>query len=87
MRIAGWLVATVLGVVVLPTRAAADATDVPHGLIRFRSFGSAEGLHNLVIQSITQDADGYLWIAAEKGLIRFDGLAFQLFEPLSLIHI
>ena len=30
---------------------------------------------------ITQTADGYLWIAAEKGLVRFDGLRFRLFEP------
>src|SRR5678815_1626709 len=79
VRIAGWLVATVLGVVVLPTRAAADATDVPHGLIRFRSFGSAEGLHNLVIQSITQDADGYLWIATDDGVSRYDGEKFTHF--------
>ena len=30
---------------------------------------------------ITQSADGYLWIGAEKGLVRFDGLRFHLFEP------
>ena len=30
---------------------------------------------------ITQTADGYLWIAAEKGLVRFDGVSFRLFEP------
>src|SRR5262249_48778943 len=26
--------------------------------------------------------DGYLWIAAEKGIVRFDGLRFRLFQPL-----
>jgi signal transduction histidine kinase len=33
------------------------------------------------VYAITQTADGYLWIGAEKGLVRFDGLTFQLFEP------
>ena len=32
--------------------------------------------------AITQTRDGYLWIAAEKGLVRFDGLRFRLFQPL-----
>ena len=30
------------------------------------------------VHGITQSTDGYLWIAADKGLVRFDGLAFQL---------
>jgi signal transduction histidine kinase/ligand-binding sensor domain-containing protein len=34
------------------------------------------------IYGITQTRDGYLWIAAEKGVVRFDGLRFRLFEPL-----
>jgi signal transduction histidine kinase len=33
------------------------------------------------VYAITQTADGYLWIGAERGLVRFDGLTFQLFEP------
>src|SRR4051812_3838984 len=31
--------------------------------------------------AITQTNDGYLWIGAEKGLVRFDGLDFRLLEP------
>ncbi|MCU1235059.1 MAG: putative two-component system sensor kinase [Candidatus Solibacter sp.] len=27
------------------------------------------------------EADGYLWIGAEKGLVRFDGLTFRAFNP------
>ena len=34
------------------------------------------------VYGITQTRDGYLWIAAEKGVVRFDGLRFRLFEPL-----
>jgi ligand-binding sensor domain-containing protein/signal transduction histidine kinase len=32
------------------------------------------------VHAITQSRDGYLWIAADKGLVRFDGLVFQLFQ-------
>jgi len=34
------------------------------------------------VYAITQTRDGYLWIAAEKGLVRFDGLRFRLFQRL-----
>ena len=34
------------------------------------------------VYGLTQTRDGYLWIAAEKGIVRFDGLRFRLFEPL-----
>jgi ligand-binding sensor domain-containing protein len=74
-----WLAATVLGIVAPPLQAHAAANDVPHGLIRFRSFGSAEGLHNLLVQSIAQDASGYLWIATDDGVSRYDGEKFTHF--------
>src|SRR5262245_47004933 len=34
------------------------------------------------VYAITQTRDGYLWIASEKGIVRFDGLRFRLFQPL-----
>ena len=34
------------------------------------------------VYGITQTRDGYLWIAAESGIVRFDGLRFRLFQPL-----
>ena len=33
------------------------------------------------VHAVTQTMDGYLWIGAEKGLVRFDGLTFRLLEP------
>jgi signal transduction histidine kinase/streptogramin lyase len=44
-------------------------------------WGSDKGFPGGPVYAITQSADGYLWIAAEKGLVRFDGLAFRLLEP------
>jgi signal transduction histidine kinase/ligand-binding sensor domain-containing protein len=32
------------------------------------------------VNAIAQTSDGYLWIAAEKGLVRFDGLTFRLID-------
>src|SRR5664279_2334347 len=37
-------------------------------------WNSAAGFTGGHVYSITQTSDGYLWIAASNGLIRFDGL-------------
>ena len=42
---------------------------------------SGRGFPGGAVHAITQTTDGYLWIGAEKGLVRFDGLAFKLFVP------
>ena len=41
---------------------------------------SDRGFPGGAVHGITQSADGYLWIAADKGLVRFDGLVFQLVD-------
>jgi signal transduction histidine kinase/ligand-binding sensor domain-containing protein len=43
-----------------------------------KSSGFAGG----AVYGITQTRDGYLWIATEKGVVRFDGLRFGLFQAL-----
>jgi PAS domain S-box-containing protein len=53
---------------------------VPAGQLRFRVFGGADGLRNLVITSVAQDRDGFLWIATEDGVYRFDGERFTHFS-------
>jgi ligand-binding sensor domain-containing protein/two-component sensor histidine kinase len=42
------------------------------------------GLPSGQVRAITQDTDGYLWFATDKGLVRFDGTAFRVMdaEPL-----
>jgi signal transduction histidine kinase/ligand-binding sensor domain-containing protein len=39
---------------------------------------SDRGFPGGAVHAITQSSDGYLWVAAEKGLVRFDGVVFQL---------
>jgi ligand-binding sensor domain-containing protein len=46
-------------------------------------WGSDKGFPGGSVSAIAQSADGYLWIGTDKGLIRFDGLNFQLF-PLAV---
>src|SRR5262245_24296953 len=53
-----------------------DPKDSPRGQIRFRSFGSADGLRNLFIVGIVQDSQGFLWVATDDGAYRYDGQQF-----------
>jgi ligand-binding sensor domain-containing protein/signal transduction histidine kinase len=39
---------------------------------------SESGFPGGPVNAIAQTSDGYLWIAADKGLVRFDGLSFRL---------
>jgi PAS domain S-box-containing protein len=54
--------------------------DVPLGQLRFRLLASSEGLRNLVITSIAQDGNGFLWLATDDGVYRFDGDRFSQFS-------
>src|SRR5277367_2971030 len=38
--------------------------------------GAPSGIHGLA-----QTTDGYLWMASTSGLIRFDGVRFERYEP------
>jgi ligand-binding sensor domain-containing protein/AraC-like DNA-binding protein len=39
-----------------------------------------DGLPTDTIRSIAQTPDGYLWIGTAKGIVRFDGVRFEMFE-------
>ncbi len=60
--------------------AAAAPTEIVRGQLRFRVFGGAERLKNLVIVSIVQDGDGFLWLATDDGVYRYDGERFSHFS-------
>ncbi|MDE1145605.1 MAG: diguanylate cyclase [Azospirillaceae bacterium] len=47
----------------------------------FRSYTQEDGLANLSITALAQDAMGFLWVGTENGLYRFDGGKFQRFGP------
>jgi len=60
------------------TAAAIDPRRELSQYIRDR-WGSSKGFPGGQVYAITQTRDGYLWIGAEKGLVRFDGINFRLF--------
>ena len=48
-----------------------------------QAWSTEEGLPQSSVHSIVQTPDGYLWVATEGGLARFDGVAFQVFDHTS----
>src|ERR1700704_5517430 len=45
----------------------------------FRHYTIKDGLSNQYVTGLTQDAWGYIWIATQRGLNRFDGNTFKQF--------
>src|SRR5215471_7491765 len=43
-------------------------------------WGPANGFPKGPVYAITQTTNGYLWIATQRGLVRFDGVHFQLVD-------
>jgi signal transduction histidine kinase/ligand-binding sensor domain-containing protein len=46
----------------------------------FQTYTIEDGLPDNWVRGITQDQQGYLWIATLSGLSRFDGYAFEVFQ-------
>ncbi|MCI0486862.1 MAG: histidine kinase [Blastocatellia bacterium] len=44
------------------------------------SWQTDEGLPQNYVQSIVQTRDGYIWLATQEGLVRFDGVSFTVFD-------
>ena len=51
----------------------------PPGHVPVRSYGPAQGLPDVSVRALLQDRTGFIWLAAEEGLYRYDG---HRFEPL-----
>jgi signal transduction histidine kinase/streptogramin lyase len=45
------------------------------------SWGEENGLTSGIIRALAQDAEGYLWIGTDGGLLRFDGTEFVSWPP------
>jgi len=45
-----------------------------------QAWSTEEGLPQSSVHSIAQTPDGYLWLATEGGLVRFDGVAFRIVD-------
>ena len=60
-----------------PGLGAAELTDAPFTV---ESWGTEEGLPQSSVISVIQTRDGYLWLGTTKGLVRFDGNRFTVFN-------
>lgn len=82
---AGLAVATASAIALMTIGIAAttDAVDAERAMSQYirDQWGNDRGFPGGPVYAVTQSQDGYLWIGAEKGLVRFDGLTFRLFEP------
>lgn len=54
------------------------------GEFRRQSWTISENLLSNSIQAILQTRDGFLWLATPRGLVRFDGLHFEVFNRLNM---
>ncbi|MEW6159038.1 MAG: two-component regulator propeller domain-containing protein, partial [Verrucomicrobiota bacterium] len=43
-------------------------------------WGADEGLPSSHVLALAQTVDGYVWIGTRQGLVRFDGVTFQIFD-------
>lgn len=48
--------------------------------LTFRRLSTTEGLPNNMIYQVTQDQTGFIWIASDYGLYRYDGYEFKPFK-------
>ncbi|MCC5926564.1 MAG: hypothetical protein JJU41_08380 [Bacteroidetes bacterium] len=46
----------------------------------FQTYTIEDGLSDNWVRDITQDQQGYIWVATSSGLSRFDGYAFEIFR-------
>jgi ligand-binding sensor domain-containing protein len=54
-----------------------------HDKLRFERYTIDQGLSSDRIRDITQDLLGYIWIATESGVSRYDGYEFKVYR----IHV
>jgi diguanylate cyclase (GGDEF)-like protein len=69
--------------VILTAHALAALALDPHRLLTqyvHDTWTTNEGLPQASVNAITQTPDGYLWIATQEGLARFDGVGFTVFD-------
>ena len=63
-----------------PEAARALDTDKDLTQCRLDNWNTRDGLPPREIESLAQTPDGYLWLATRAGLVRFDGVAFRVFD-------
>ena len=82
-RLRGAMPGLILASTLLATLPAARALDRPQPLGEYAhtSWASRDGYSLGAVFAMAQTPDGYLWLASETGLVRFDGEKFVPWQP------
>src|SRR5262249_49847817 len=48
---------------------------------RFAIYNTEDGLPHNSVLAIRHARDGYLWFTTYRGIVRFDGVRFKVFDP------
>jgi signal transduction histidine kinase/ligand-binding sensor domain-containing protein len=83
LRLRRW----VLAVLVLVPSSYARAADSPLADYTVTTWTEIDGLPTGRIRAIQQDLDGYLWLATESALVRFDGVRFETCNSLGRVEL
>ena len=75
----GCLLAGVVGVCLVNAACALDPSRAVSQYVHDK-WGANRGFLGGTVYAISQSDDGYLWIGTERGLVRFDGIAFTLIQ-------
>ena len=72
---------TMAGLVLLAPRAATALDPTKSvGQYSLADWQTKDGLPHNLVQAIAQTPDGYVWLATQEGLARFDGVRFTVFD-------
>src|SRR5215510_12648572 len=66
-----------LAVTSMSALAAPHVAPSPLEEYRITSWTGGDGITLGIVRSLAQDSNGYLWLASEAGLVRFDGFRFD----------
>ncbi len=53
------------------------------GLVSFKRLEIPDDVPAHVVTALAQDRDGFLWIGTQDGLVRWDGYAWRVFQPVA----
>lgn len=79
MSVARRLAAHSVGMVLIARAVCALDPARPLSALLLDSWSTREGLPQSSVNALVQDADGYLWIGTQDGLVRFDGTTFTAY--------
>lgn len=77
---AQWVTVFTLFTTVSCTEVTAQSLSANTAYIYTQKLTAEDGLSESIINAITKDCDGFIWVGTDRGLNRFDGYRFKIFN-------